>query len=96
MTISRLWLLVLSLQLLVLSLPRPEARPRLRTHLGRGVDPPHLQLPLVLLPRVYLLPRGEAGLAWGEVVLLVLLGVAASLGDRRLADCRLAQPGGSL
>ena len=51
------------------------------------MDPPQLQLLLVLLPRVYLLPRGEAGLAWG---------VAASLGIRRLADCRLAQSGGSL
>ena len=62
------------------------------------MDPPQLQLRLLLLPwvakgevfllpRVYLLPRGEAGLAWG---------VAASLGFRRLADCRLAQSGDSL
>ena len=96
MPISRLWLLVLSLQLLVLSLQRPvDSRPRLRARLAARLRA-RLQLLLVLLPRVYLLPRGQAGLAWGEVVLLVLLGVAASLGDRRLADCRLAQSGGSL
>ena len=86
MPISRLWLLVLSLQPLVLSLPRPEdSRPRLRAPLGRGVDP---QLLLLLLPRVYLLPRGQAGIAWGEVVLLaevVLLG-AAGFAEGRLAQ----------
>ena len=34
------------------------------------MDPPQLQLLLVLLSRVYLLPRGQAGLAGGEVVFL--------------------------
>ena len=51
------------------------------------MDPPQLQLLLVLLARVYLLPRGQAGLDWGDVV---LVWGAASLGTC-FAECRLAQ-----
>ena len=53
MPLSGLWMLVVSLQLLLFSLQRlVDSRPRLRARLGRGVDPPHLQLLLLLLPRV--------------------------------------------
>ena len=45
------------------------------------MDPPQLQLLLVLLSRVYLLPRGEAGLAWGEVVLVSSLRLVLSRGE---------------
>ena len=54
----------------VLGLPLVDSRPRLQARLGGRVYPPQLQLLLVLLSRVYLLPRGQAGLAWGEVVLV--------------------------
>ena len=54
----------------MLRLPLVDSRPRLRPRLGGRVDPPQLQLLLVLLSRVYLLPRGQAGLAGGEVVFL--------------------------
>ena len=44
------------------------------------MDPPQLQLLLVLLPRVYLLPRGQAGLAGGEVVLVSSLRLVLKTG----------------
>ena len=44
------------------------------------MEPPQLQLLLVLLPRVYLLPRGQAGLDGGEVVLVSSLRLVLKTG----------------
>ena len=65
----------------VLRLPLVDSRPRLQACLGGRVDPPQLQLLLVLLPRVYLLPRGQAGLDGGEVVLVSSLRLVLSGGE---------------
>ena len=45
------------------------------------MDPPQLHLLLVLLSRVYLLPRGQAGLDGGEVVLVSSLRLVLSRGE---------------
>ena len=65
----------------VLRLPLVDSRPRLQARLGGRVYPPQLQLLLVLLSRVYLLPRGQAGFAWGEVVLVSSLRLVLSRGE---------------
>ena len=59
----------------VLRLPLVDSRPRLRPRLGGRVDPPQLQLLLVLLP------RGQAGFAGGEVVLVSSLRLVLSRGE---------------